>query len=209
MFIYNGKKYQIIVEKKKIKNMYLRIRDDLTIYITTNLFTSKKQIQKFIDDNYNSICKMIDKKILINSKEKLFYYLGNRYDIIYGKYDKLLIDGYKIYAKDEKMLDKWFINNAREIFKYRLERAIYKTEEALPIDITLRVRKMKTRWGVCNRKNNTVTLNLDLIKYDEDAIDYVIFHELAHFTYPNHQKDFWNLVSKYVPDYKEQRKKLK
>ena len=68
---------------------------------------------------------------------------------------------------------------------------------------------MKTRWGVCNRSNNTITLNSNLIRYDESIIDYVIFHELSHFVHPNHSKNFWGLVEKYVSDYKVCRNILK
>ena len=68
---------------------------------------------------------------------------------------------------------------------------------------------MKTRWGVCNRKNITVTLNLELIKYDLNKVDYVIVHELSHFVHFNHSKNFWNTVSKYCPKYKQIKKELK
>ena len=68
---------------------------------------------------------------------------------------------------------------------------------------------MKTRWGVCNRANNNVTLNSNLIRYDEKVIDYVIFHELCHFIHPNHSKMFWDLVSIYVPNWKIYRNELK
>jgi len=68
---------------------------------------------------------------------------------------------------------------------------------------------MSSRWGVCNLKNKNVTLNLELSKYNIDALDYVIVHELSHFIYPNHSKTFWLLVAKYYPRYKEVRKALK
>ena len=68
---------------------------------------------------------------------------------------------------------------------------------------------MTSRWGVCNLKNKNVTLNLELSKYNTEALDYVIVHELSHFIYPNHSKDFWSLVGKYYPDYKKIRKNLK
>ena len=45
---------------------------------------------------------------------------------------------------------------------------------------------MKTRWGVCNIKDNSVTLNSKLIEYDIQALDYVIIHELSHFIHFNH-----------------------
>ena len=68
---------------------------------------------------------------------------------------------------------------------------------------------MKTRWGVCQTKNGVITLNNKLIHYDLSVIDYVIIHELCHFIHANHQKEFWDLVSKYYPNYKIIKKKLK
>ena len=53
---------------------------------------------------------------------------------------------------------------------------------------------MKTRWGVCNRSNNTITLNSELLKKEITLLDYVIVHEMCHFKHPNHSKDFWNEV---------------
>lgn len=73
----------------------------------------------------------------------------------------------------------------------------------------LKIRKMTSRWGVCNVKDKTVTLNFELIKRDIKYLDYVIVHELSHFIHPNHSKSFWFLVSKYIPNYKELRKEMR
>ena len=81
-------------------------------------------------------------------------------------------------------------------------------DEKIPYPI-LKIRLMKTRWGVCNRRSNTVTLNTKLIEYSLEKLDYVIIHELSHFVHFNHSKNFWNLVSKYCPNYKLIRKELK
>ena len=72
----------------------------------------------------------------------------------------------------------------------------------------LKIRQMKTRWGVCNRKDNSVTLNLELIKKDKSCLNYVIVHELSHFVHFNHTKEFWCTVEKYCPDYKSVRQEL-
>ena len=48
-----------------------------------------------------------------------------------------------------------------------------------------------------------------IIKLDIKYLDYVIVHELSHLIYPNHSKDFWNLVYKYCPNYKLYRKEMK
>ena len=73
----------------------------------------------------------------------------------------------------------------------------------------LKIRKMTSRWGVCNIKTKVITLNLEWIKRDTKYLDYVIVHELSHFIHPNHSKNFWLQVSKYYPNYKEIRKYLR
>ncbi len=72
----------------------------------------------------------------------------------------------------------------------------------------IRVKEIKYAWGSCS-SNKNITINLKLIQYSEETIKYVILHELSHLKYMNHSKEFWNLVSTYMPDYKEIRKNLK
>ena len=45
--------------------------------------------------------------------------------------------------------------------------------------------------------------------YPDDAIDYVVVHELAHIKYKNHGKNFYELIEKYMPDFRERQKLLK
>lgn len=70
------------------------------------------------------------------------------------------------------------------------------------------IKQIKYAWGSCSSKKN-ITLNLELIKYSQQAIRYVILHELCHLKYMNHSKDFWDLVEKYMPNYKQVKKKFK
>ena len=70
------------------------------------------------------------------------------------------------------------------------------------------LRNQKTRFGSCSYRNN-INLNINLMNYDYEIIDYVILHELAHTKIKNHSKDFWLEVEKHCPNYKELRKRLK
>ena len=149
---------------------------------------------------------MINKSIKKEDLDSKFVLFGKIYEIVYGCDFELTDD--KIYIQDEKKLNKWLNKYIINTFNNHLNYWYNMFEENIPIP-NLRVRKMKTRWGVCNIKNHNVTLNFDLIKYDIECLDYVIIHELSHFIHPNHSKDFWNLVSKYKKNYKELRKKLK
>ena len=54
-----------------------------------------------------------------------------------------------------------------------------------------------------------MTLNSKLIEFDVSKIDYVIIHELCHIIHFNHSKEFWELVFKYCPNYKQIRKEMK
>lgn len=208
-FEYNNNKYQIIIEKKKIKNMYLKVKEDLNIYISCNRFVTTRQIERMINDNYNAICKMIDRQTKNKIKSSEFYYLGKKYDIVFGDVFKSVdIGDNKIYVKDKNSLEKWLKKQIEIVFSDELEKCINNFEEKLP-KVNLKIRNMKTRWGVCNRSNNNVTLNTNLVRFDIDIIDYVIYHELSHFIHPNHSVNFWEHVEKYVPNYKILRNRLK
>ncbi len=73
---------------------------------------------------------------------------------------------------------------------------------------SLRFKKLKSMWGSCNSRA-IITLNSELMRVEQNLIDYVIVHELAHLQHMNHSKDFHNLVESYLPSAKEDRKKLK
>jgi predicted metal-dependent hydrolase len=74
--------------------------------------------------------------------------------------------------------------------------------------ISVRITSARTRWGSCSSKRR-INFSWRLMLAEEDTIDYVIIHELAHLIQLNHSKAFWTIVEKYAPDYKVQRKKLR
>ena len=202
----NNKVYDVEIIKKNNRNTYVRVKNG-KIVVTTNYFTSKNSIIKLIMDNKDSIIRMIEKDSKKIEKNENFYYFGKKYDVIYGFNDTEITED-KIYVKDKKKLDQYINKNILEIFSTRLNYWYSVFEEKIPVP-NLKIRKMTSRWGVCNIRNHNVTLNYQLCKYDISCLDYVIVHELSHFIHPNHSKDFWNLVGKYYSRYKECRKMLK
>ena len=205
----DGNNYEVEIVKKGNKNTYIRIKNDLIIQVTTNFFTTKNQIKDLLDRNQNFLRKTINKKEESNKKEEKFYFLGKEFDIIIAPtFDNIEVDNNKIYVSDKKKIDTWLKKQTLRIFEERLEYNYGLFIEDIPYP-KLRVRVMKTRWGVCNRKNLTVTINSLLIRYDVEKIDYVIIHELSHLVHFNHSTAFWNTVSKYCPKYKQIRKELR
>lgn len=201
--------YDVVVEKKNNKNTYLRVKDDLTILITTNFFTTKHSVKKLLDTHKEDLVKMIAKKRKDKEKEENFYYLGKKYDIIeVYTMNNIEFDDTYVFVKSKDVLDKWLKKEIKRLFQERLDYWYNIFLEDIPYP-KLKIRKMKTRWGVCNKRDNSVTLNSNLIKYNIDCLDYVIVHELSHFIHFDHSKKFWNLVKKYYPRYKEITKELK
>ncbi len=207
-YVIDGTQYEVILVKKNNKNTYIRVKEDGKIYVTTNFLVSKNYIKQLLDNNYSTIKKMVERNKIKQEKNKSFYFLGKKYDIIIVPTFDIDITDDKIFVKSEDYLNKWLKKQIEKIYKERLDYIYNLYQEKIPYP-KLRIRKMSTRWGVCNRSNNVVTLNSELIKYGIRQIDYVIVHELSHFIYFDHSKNFWLQVSKYCKDYKEIRKTLK
>ena len=208
IFTCGDREYGVEIVRKNNKNTYVRVRDG-KIYVTTNYFTCSGTINKLLKDNYKAIGKMIDRAEKREEKKELFLLFGKHYDVVYGDFDRPVIfeDGC-IKVINEKTLCKWLDKFIHTTYYNHLMYWYDEFEEDIPIP-NIKIRKMKTRWGVCNTNNHNVTLNLELFRYNIECLDYVIVHELAHFLEPNHSKRFWKVVEKYCPNYRETKKKLK
>lgn len=198
----------ILIERKPNKNLYMRFKPDLKLYITCNHFISDNEILKIIKGNEKSLIRMYNHQVKTVDNENFYYYLGDKYTVVFDatissprKEDNI------IFVKDQKMLDKFYKLSCEKIFQTRLDKCALMFDHLPPYH--LKIRKMTTRWGVNNRGNNNITLNSELIKKDITLIDYVCIHELCHFLQANHSAAFWLEVSKRYPYYKQARKMLR
>lgn len=204
----NDKEIQVEITPKNNKNIYMRFIDENTLSVSCNSFVSKKEILRILEKNRKSLERMQLQKEKEMTRDIFFQYLGKSYTRIFdGKTKNVEFLEDNVIAKDEKVLDKFYKQECVRVFQAELDR-ILPYFSHIP-KFTLRIRFMKTRWGVNNLSSHTITLNSELLKKDIDLIDYVIIHELCHFYEANHSDRFWNHVSKYYPKYKEARKRLR
>ena len=208
-FVYNHKNYEVEIEKKRSnRNTYIRVKKDLKIHVTTNYFTPIWSIEKLMKDNYDKICNMIDTQEVKAKNNRGFFYLGKQYTIIYGDFKDISFSGEKVYVPHEFDVDSWYKKQAKKYFLERFNYIYDCYSRKIPYP-KLRIRKMTSRWGVCNTLTHVITLNLELIKRDQCYLDYVIVHEMAHLIYADHSQAFWKLVGENMPEYKKYKNEMK
>ena len=66
----------------------------------------------------------------------------------------------------------------------------------------VRITNAQTRFGSCSSKNS-ISFSCRLMAYPENAIDYVIVHELAHIRHKNHSPAFYAYIARFLPDYRQ------
>lgn len=198
----------VITKKRGNKNTYIRVKPDLKIYVTTNILTTNQYIAKLLEKNYSSIVKMVEKEKIKLKNNCNFHYLGVQYDVIYTEYCDISFGKGKVFLNKDFDVDKWYKKQAKVLFLRHLDQVFQSFSRKIPYP-SLRIRKMSTRWGVCNTKDKVITLNLELIKRDEKYLDYVIVHELSHLIHPNHSSAFWALVEENCKDFKKIRQEMK
>ena len=144
-------------------------------------------------------------KIKLQGKEFEYILIKQKLKNIYIriKYGKIIV-------KSPKRINLQYIENLlKNKEKWILQKLKESNESKLGVSFNkIRIKNIKYAWGSCT-SNKNITINYELIKYEEEIIKYVIVHELCHLKYMNHSKEFWKLVEANIPNYKELRKKLK
>ncbi len=102
---------------------------------------------------------------------------------------------------NKEILDLAIEKMYEQIANVEIERAMEKTRLMLGFaPEEYEIAKIKTL-GSC--KNNKITINPKIVKYNRKVIDYVVLHQYCHLKYKNHTKGFFKMIETYLPDYKE------
>lgn len=107
-----------------------------------------------------------------------------------------------------ELLQAWYRTRAKAVFPDRLAECVRSCSSlnlAEPPPLT--IRKMTHRWGSCTVEGRLV-LNLDLIQAPTTCIDYVITHELCHLKVRDHNRAFYALLTRVMPDWEARKSRL-
>lgn len=179
-----------LVNKKNVKHCYIRVLKDDLIEIKSNIYFSLYDAKILVEKRKNwleNAIKKVSKNALLEDE---FLYLG----------EVKKLQDYNI-----KNLDKFYKNEIEKILPNIVE-TFSKKMDLYPTSISYR--KNKRTWGSCNFKNG-LNFNILLMKFPLKIMQYVVIHELSHIKHKNHSKNFWSLVEKYCPNYKQIEKEFK
>lgn len=153
----------------------------------------------------------------ISSVKRKYLLLGKQYSVRITKGErnslKIADDIFHVTLAEmsrenfETFIENWYRRTARKIF----EAAIQRQADNLSLTTLpqIKVYKMKRAWGRCYYQKGVITLNLHLVKAPTQCIDYIVLHELCHFTHHNHGKDFHAMVASIDPHWKVKDVQLK
>lgn len=217
-----------LLERKAVKNLNLRVRRDGSVYVSAHRRVPLSQIDAFvarhgeyIRDAANRMAQLEAQRTRTRqySDGEIFRILGKDLPLRVLPADTDRVQETQshllLWSKDpddldkrRRLVEKYLDRRCREVFQAVLEECYPPFQQygvAMPV---LRVRQMRSRWGSCLTKKGVVTLNKRLLEFPMDSIRYVAFHELCHFVHPDHSKQFYDLLSVFVPDWKAQRAAL-
>ena len=218
------------VHRKKVKNINLRIKPNMEIYISVPMNLHRDYIENFIRSKEEWIKSVLKKVEDVKEKQKGFEYkngeiykfLGKEYNLIVrtGNFNGVSLKNdaksnvmiltvneniFENVDEKKKVMEKWYFENAKKLFLKFVEKWLEILDEHVE---KVAIKPMKTRWGSCNYVKKYINLNTELIKRTPFEIEYVILHELTHLKYPNHGKGFYNYIERYMPNYKVAEKML-
>lgn len=104
-------------------------------------------------------------------------------------------------------LDAWYRKRAAALIPLLLDQELHAARGLGLPRPELRIRTMRRRWGSCTRAK-VITISSNLMKHSLDCLRYVIRHELAHLKHMNHGRDYYRLLERLDPRWRENRRLL-
>lgn len=215
-----------IIKRKKVKNVNLNVKPDMTIEVTANDKVPLDFISDFVKSKGSWILKNVgefkDVQPLKQSEREYvsgetFKYLGKQYRLrvqqsmkdeivkYFRGFIYLYVKNTENVSRKAKLMDEWYREKAQMTFNESLEKVYPWVQKYGVKKPNVDVRIMKARWGSALTEKNTILLNAELIKAPKYCIDYVVLHELIHFKYNDHSENFYQMLYSLMPDWEKRK----
>lgn len=223
--VLNGVSVPYFLERKKVKNINLRIKPNKDVYVSAPSSVSIQQIEGFLHSKADFILNAIKKyDDIIRFTPKPKQYVSGETICILGHELMLKVFQYKcntvkfddtyvyLFVKNTddfnskaRTIDNWLKQYCEQIVRQTCKKTydIFKKYGVKFPEI--KFRHMVSRWGSCQPKRGILTFNYALIEVPMSCVEYVIIHEFTHFLQANHSKKFYSQISIFLPDWKQRK----
>ncbi|MCL2109166.1 MAG: M48 family metallopeptidase [Oscillospiraceae bacterium] len=211
--------FNYTLTRSKRRTIAIYVHGD-TVDVRAPMRTSKREIDKFVQSKEKWISDRLEesrKLQLQREKFTLTYgdlvtYRGRKFPIVARDCKLAELDDERFYLPfnlSSEQIKLSIIQLYKTLAKRHLTSRIINFAKLMNVaPIAVKINSAKTRWGSCSGRKS-INFSWRLIMADDDVIDYVTVHELAHITEMNHSPRFWKIVENILPDYKNRQLKLK
>ncbi|MEG1945427.1 MAG: SprT family zinc-dependent metalloprotease [Oscillospiraceae bacterium] len=222
-----GQAVIIEVTKKKMASMRLRIMPAGGLKMSVPVGVTVAQIKQFVEKNKEKIEKRLSEiraqpqKIPISEIADGVHIsvLGEEYavKILCAKENRIHLEKGLCVVETRRPLDEkyvtarfceWFKSEALREFTL-IARSLYPAVAEYGVGFpAISVKKMTSRWGSCCYEKGKISLSYYLFRARREAVEYVVLHELVHFLYHGHNREFYDFVQSVMPDWKIRKQAL-
>ena len=108
-------------------------------------------------------------------------------------------------ARREQLLEDWY----RSLLRQAVPGLIAAWAPRLGVTVDrVHIQRMRTKWGRCNPRANSIRLNTELAKKPRECLEYIVVHELMHFLEPRHGERFRQRMDRALPQWQAIRAEL-
>lgn len=214
------------LERKKVKNINLRIKQSGEVCVSAPRFVSAERIDSFVLQNAPKILAAKrrfdaakasepqlsngDTVFVLGKKYSLFVFEGGSFSYSFcGDELHITVKNSAEFENRKNAYDNVLRAEAEKAFPEIIKKYYPAFADCCKSVPTLKIRKMKAQWGNCRSKSNAITLNSRLAAYGEKVIEFVVLHEYCHFVQPNHSPAFYAKLDRVMPDWRVYDKVLK
>lgn len=211
--------FELIYKNRKTMGIYIDLYGNIEVHVPKG--TSEQFVLRLLEEKWGFIQQRIKERNdrLAGDKEKVyeegerFLYLGNDHPILISQdkdieKDKVVFEegSLFIYVKQyeeeriKQALKRFYFQQCKRLVEKRIQfyQSHFKVKPR-----SIRISDVKSTWGTCDSMRQ-LTFNWRLAMAPMKVIDYVVVHEMVHMVHLNHDRSFWRLVGKIIPDYEQQ-----
>lgn len=224
----NGSEISYEFKRSHRRSVVAKIRRDGVIEVRAPLLYRESEMIAFLNQHRRWIFNHLDRLQNADNQQKKYisgeihYYLGKQYtlQVVESNKNAVSIEGNSLVINLkslenlehpvflEHLVNKWYRAQAKMVFSELLPPIIEKFKKYNVSPAKISIRDMRSRWGSCSRRGN-ISLNMQLVKLNENCIRQVMIHEMCHLIYFNHQAGFYALMEEMMPDWKLYKKELR